>query len=301
VIDIAVVIPAYNAEPFLGETLESVLRQTLRLRKVVVVDDGSRDGTAAVAERFGAQVTLVRQENQGVARARNVGAAHTDTEWLAFLDADDVWQPEKIERQAEVACEEKVAAVLCGMRIVNDQGRTLEERPPGADLGLEALLRHDDRIPQGLASTILMRRDLFNAVQGFDPSLATMADWDLMLRLRLEGPFGYVDEPLVLYRRHVGNMSRNIGMLERESVVVLAKAFAHPKLPAELRRLRKECFAWNDLVLAGSCFWAGEKLAAVRHGVSALRGNPALLGRVAAFPIRAAARVWRGEPRPGTR
>jgi hypothetical protein len=127
-----------------------------------------------------------------------------------------------------------------------------------------------------------------------------MADWDLMLRLRLAGPFGYVDEPLVLYRRLAGSMSRNVPMLERESRIVLAKAFDHPELPAELRALRRSSFAWNDLVLAGSYFWAGDRLEALRHGARALRGDPSLLRHLVGFPLRMAARAWRREPQPGS-
>ena len=299
-IEVGVVIPAYNAEAFLGATLESVLGQTLRPAKVVVVDDGSHDGTASVAQRFGDRVALVRQQNRGVAEARNAGVAHARTEWLAFLDADDVWLPRKLERQAQVAAD-GCRAVFCALQAMERGGTPLPFRSGPVALGLDALLRHSEAIPQGSSSTLLVRRDHFDAVGRYDSRLATMADWDLMLRLRLAGPFGYVDEPLVLYRRHGGNMSRNVPMLERESGIVLAKAFDHPELPVELRGLRRSCFAWNDLVLAGSYFWAGHGFAALRHGARALRGDPSLLGHFAAFPLRVAARAWRREPRPGSR
>jgi glycosyltransferase involved in cell wall biosynthesis len=299
-IEVGVVIPAYNAEAFLGETLDSVLRQTLQPAKVIVVDDGSHDGTASVARRFGGRVALVSQQNRGVAEARNVGAAHAGTEWLAFLDADDVWLPGKLERQASLAKSGR-QAVFCAIQTMDREGRPLPFRSGPVDLGLAALLRHSEGIPQGSSSTLVVRRDLFDAVGRYDSRLATMADWDLMLRLRLAGPFGYVDEPLVLYRRHGSNMSRNVPMLERESGIVLAKAFAHPGLPAELQGLRRSCFAWNDLVLAGSYFWAGDRLAALRHGAKALRGDPSLLGHLAGFPLRVAARALRREPHPGSR
>lgn len=96
---VSVVIPAFNAESFLGEALDSVLGQTARPTEVIVVDDGSTDGTRALVRRYSDAVRLVTQDNGGAARARNVGARQATGEWLAFLDADDVWLPEKLEKQ----------------------------------------------------------------------------------------------------------------------------------------------------------------------------------------------------------
>jgi glycosyltransferase involved in cell wall biosynthesis len=97
--DVGVVIPAFNVAQYVGQAVESVLVQTLPAARIVVVDDGSVDDTALIVERFGDAVTCIRQENRGVAAARNRGARECGTEWVAFLDADDIWPPTKLERQ----------------------------------------------------------------------------------------------------------------------------------------------------------------------------------------------------------
>lgn len=109
---VSVVIPCYNAAAFLRETLESVFRQTYAPKEIIVIDDGSTDGSAGVAAAFGEQVTVRRQENFGESVARNHGIAAARGEWIAFLDADDLWQPEKLERQIG-AVRQAAADVVC--------------------------------------------------------------------------------------------------------------------------------------------------------------------------------------------
>ena len=111
--DISVVIPAYKAERCLARAIESVLAQTLPAAEVIVVDDGSRDATAAVAGRFGDPVRVIRQENAGPAAARNHGVREACSAWIAFLDADDAWLPEKLERQSAYCDDERFGVVHC--------------------------------------------------------------------------------------------------------------------------------------------------------------------------------------------
>src|SRR5262245_53826716 len=99
---VSVVIPAFDAEAFLAETVESVLRQTWRRREVIVVDDGSTDGTPGVVRRFGDAVRYLRQENRGGGAARNAGASAARGDLVSFLDHDDLWAPETLERQVDV-------------------------------------------------------------------------------------------------------------------------------------------------------------------------------------------------------
>ncbi len=111
--DVAVVIPAYNAEKLLPRALRSVLTQTVAPREVLVVDDGSSDGTSDVARSFGAPVRCIRQENAGAAAARNRGIAEATAEWIAFLDADDWWEPERLA----LGLAGEVGHLVCGARL----------------------------------------------------------------------------------------------------------------------------------------------------------------------------------------
>src|SRR5262249_42908854 len=109
--NVGVVIPAFNSAPFVARAIDSVLTQTCSPSRMGVVDDGSVDETAMIVERFGRAVICIRQENRGVAAARNRGAQESGTDWVAFLDADDVWLPTKLERQRERLRNSDAAAV----------------------------------------------------------------------------------------------------------------------------------------------------------------------------------------------
>jgi len=120
---VSVVIPAYNAERYIGETLESVLAQTYRDFEVVVVDDGSTDGTREIVRGYGEPVRLVEQPNSGPAAARNRGVREARGEFIAFIDADDLWLPEKLALQVPLFDDEEVGLVSCRVQLVDGSGR----------------------------------------------------------------------------------------------------------------------------------------------------------------------------------
>lgn len=285
---IGVVIPAFNAARFVGAAIESALGQTVPPEQIVVVDDGSLDETGAVVRAY-PEVRLIQQRNGGVAAARNRGVRETGTDWLAFLDADDLWMPEKLKLQVECAQRAGAGAVFCDLQTIDIDGREMPQQP-GADVSLEIapLLLHAASIPQGTSSTILVRRSTFESCGGYDESLATMADWDLLIRLRQVTTFAHVPQRLTAYRRYPGTMSQSVAMLERESLIVLDKIFGREDLRDDWRRLEGQSRAWNDLVLSGSHFGAGHLAAAFRFGLRAVRRNPRLIARALAMPVRKA-------------
>ncbi len=288
---VAVVIPAFNAARFLGATLDCLRNQTFREFETVVVDDGSSDETSDIVRRY-TEVRLIRQQNAGVAAARNRGIRETRCEWVAFLDADDLWMPEKLRLQLVCASQTKAGAIFCDLTIIDVEGREVPQPLPSAvSLDMEALLLHSESIPQGTSSTALVRRSVLDSIGLYDESLATMADWDLLIRLRRVTDFARVPKRLVCYRRYAGTMSRSVAMLERESLLILDKVFGRTELPEEWRRLEKRSRAWNDLVLSGSHFEAGHLGAAARFGARALGQDPRLIGRFLAAPVRRARRL----------
>jgi glycosyltransferase involved in cell wall biosynthesis len=201
-----VVIPAYNAQAFLGEALDSVLSQGPSLGKVVVVDDGSDDETAALATARGTPVEVVRlPRNRGIAAARNAGLALCDAEYIAFLDADDRWLPGKLEAQvAALARAHDRAFALCRVRPFADAALPDAERA--------ALLAQQPAEMEGwMASALLARRSLFAHVGGFAEDLRVGEAIDWFSRVRA---FGHVVIPEVLVERRMHR--RNTTRLARE-------------------------------------------------------------------------------------
>src|SRR5829696_4721541 len=138
---ISAIVPAYNAERFIADAVRSVLGQSIPVIECVVVDDGSGDRTAEVAETFGPPVVVVRQENRGVSGARNRGVTASRGQLLAFLDADDSWHPTRLERQLNaLASSPAHEAVVCGTRMVDAHGAELGKIVPDADVTVERLL-----------------------------------------------------------------------------------------------------------------------------------------------------------------
>src|SRR5262249_24184516 len=147
---------------------------------------------------------------------------------------------------------------------------------------MEALLFHRGGIPQATSSTILVRYMTFAAIGGYDETLSTMADWDLLIRLRLRTPFAHINEPLVLDRR--GSMSCNVDLLKHDSVLILQKAFNSLDIPPAVRELRRRCLAWNDMVLSGSYLHAGCWTRAAQLALRGVLRDPRLVGRIVGFP-----------------
>jgi glycosyltransferase involved in cell wall biosynthesis len=285
--EVSVVIPTYNTAHYLGEAIDSVLIQSFRDIDILVIDDGSTDETEALMCRYGPPVRYIRQPNGGVAAARNRGIAEARGRYVAFLDADDVWQPQKLERQLAALAKQHSNARICYTAFI---AVTTDLIPLGkhpsqrSGTVLEDLLTLGNVV--GTPSTVLVERTLMTEEGGFDPALSQCADWDLWVRLAAVTDFAYVDEPLVGYRQHGNNMSRNAPLLEQDSVRVLEKGFAMPQLPASLRARRALAFARNYMVLAGSYFHAGRYRDFLRCATRAIELDARQLGYLFAFPVR---------------
>lgn len=207
---ISVVIPCYNLGRYLPATLKSVLAQTHPVFEVIVVDDGSSDDSAAIAESFGAPVRVIRQKNARVSAARNRGMDAATGDYVALLDGDDVWAPEKIERQlAYLHAHPEVGAVGCNLAVVEDDGKVSSETrdQENGDPGRPAVEYFGaPRMPQ-ICSTVLLRRAIADAVR-FPVDVADAEDIIFGACVRQCTRIGMVPEVLVYYRRHPGQYTQ---------------------------------------------------------------------------------------------
>lgn len=222
---VTVVIPAHNAEAFVGEAIQSVLGQDYERRECIVVDDGSTDGTASVVGGFGNDVRLVQTSNRGVAAARNTGAEAGEGELIAFLDADDVWLPSKLSQQVALFDAPSVVLAYGGVELVDAAGRHLGwMAAPDPRFAVErtVCLRPP---PIALAQTGVVRRAAFCEVNGFDERLSTSADCDLVARLGARGEVARVASTVARYRQHPSQMRHDLDLFEHDMRLVFEKAF----------------------------------------------------------------------------
>jgi glycosyltransferase involved in cell wall biosynthesis len=292
---VSVVIPAYNAEATLAETLESLFAQTFADFEAIVVDDGSVDGTVRVADGFGDQrLRALSIPNGGVSRARNHAIAQAQGEFVAFLDADDLWEPGKLEQQIAIL-DARPLAGLCvtGAIRIDDASRELAPIPvldtddPCATLLLQSMA-------VGCISSGVVRKTLLDSVGGFDPRFSQCADWDLWLRLSRASEIAVVPSQLVRYRTSPGNMSSDIRLLERDTFAVL-DVFYSTGAATPYRDLRGRVYSNHWMICAGSYLHQRQFRDAVRclmRGISASPSNAAHpLGMPRRWLSRAIARM----------
>lgn len=261
----SVVIPAFNAERHLGEAIASAMAQTLPPLEVLVVDDGSTDGTRAVAEGFGAAVRVFTGPNAGPSAARNRGVREARGDWVAFLDADDLFEPGYLAAAEEHLVANPDAGLLCfGVRVYEDGQRTahvIHKKTPGPSYTTVGLLEGD----VGTICTPLVARDVFLAAGGFDETLRGNEDCHLWLRLSRVTSLHQDPRVLLLYRRHAGNTSGDVLANARESVrsLELLKA-SHPEFAGEFRRPIRKIVGKENLRLGRELLVRGEDLPAAR-------------------------------------
>jgi len=246
---VSVIIPAYNCDRYIVRAVESVLGQTYQDWEIIVVDDGSTDNTRQVLSPYLDLIQYIYQDNQGAAIARNRACKLAQGEFLAFLDADDFFLPEKLEKQ--VACfdaDPTLDMVQTGWVIVdkNEKGlygvKPWEEAPK---LDLEAFVFYKSVRP----SAMMLRREWWERLGGFDPRLPPTEDLDFVLRLALKGCKSvWLKEILTCYRQHDSNLMSSGSKLMKNTEILMEQFFARPDLPQHIRDLkhaeRYKCFVW---------------------------------------------------------
>lgn len=289
---VSVVIPAFNASRYIGETVATVLAQTVAALEVIVVDDGSADSTAAIVRAItDDRVRLLSRSNGGVSAARNAGIREARAQrFVAFLDADDCWDAEKLERQiAFLDQHPSCVATGCLMRYVSSSGRVLGRSGHVVTPADRRAMAQAELFPFPISS-FLVRRDVLETVGGFDESLGRPSggaeDLDLLARLAQAGEVACVPSILGSYRIHPGSaMARDRLRINREARFVRRRtavrrnggdltweAFA-ATCPETWRERRQDCV---ELAYRTAALWFGEgrPLKALRYGAMAAVIDP---------------------------
>jgi glycosyltransferase involved in cell wall biosynthesis len=277
---VSVIVPAWNSERTLSETLQSVAAQTYRNLEILVIDDGSTDSTPAVAEDFcksEPRARVVRKDNGGLSSARNRGIAEARGDWLAPVDADDLWHQTKIEKQMAVALSaaEPIGFVYCWYRIVDEDGRVTDSGPRHILSGrVFNQLAYMNVVENG--SALLLSREAVLKVGCYDESLPAYEDVMLQLRIARSFPIALVPEYLVAWRRHSSNMSSDVDLIARSARRVYAQLVSEGELL--LRRADRWVAAQNAFFTAEERATRGRPCSALGHLSRSLLLDPVRSG-----------------------
>ncbi|NMG18857.1 glycosyltransferase family 2 protein [Brasilonema bromeliae] len=247
---VSVILPAYNAEAFIIRTLQSIISQTYKNIEILVVDDGSQDKTAEIVESFAQKdrrISLFKQSNSGVASARNLAIENSKGEYIAPIDADDIWYPEKLEKQVQcmLMADQSVGLIYAWSVFIDEEDAIVGQYIPHHHLNVLSI--EGEVYPAMLytnfitnASVPLIRRVCFEKVGGYSSKFREQnaqgcEDWDIYLRIAEYYQFRVVPEFLIGYRQVKASMSNGCQTMEKSYNLVLADfRKKHPEIPAHI-------------------------------------------------------------------
>jgi glycosyltransferase involved in cell wall biosynthesis len=273
-IDVSVVIATHNRAVQVRQAIDSVLGQSVPVREVIVVDDGSTDDTRTQLAAYGNSIRVLHQENAGASAARNRAFQSARAAWIAFLDDDDVWLKSKIERQmALIEHNPRIGLIYCSDYAVDEQLRILYPRnaaPENRGDVFERLIVKNFIF----TSCVIARRDLIERADGMNPAYRFAEDWDLWLKIAATHTVDFVPEPLVWYRQSAaGCLTQETSMAERlrDMETILTSAIKLRRLPRSVERR-----AWHDLEVqwAATFLNQGTHARAVWHALQATALRP---------------------------
>ena len=273
--------PAYNVAWCIGRAVDSVLAQDFRACELIVVNDGSTDGTRALLEGYGAAITVINQENRGMSAARNTGIRRARGTYVAFLDADDWWLAGKLSRQVDLMHgRPEIGFSSTTVRVEDDDGRLLNLwRCPNGSTEILATLFAQNAAIAGGCSAVMARRDLLDRVGLFDESLRGFEDPDLWMRLAAVSGYACIDETLAVILRREQSVSRNLDSMRVAALRSMRKNRA--LLPPGLRgRFWRSCLAGVYTDYAKPAYRAGRLGLAYADTLRALMLSPMGRGRL---------------------
>jgi len=285
---VSVIVATYNCGAFVGEAIQSALGQTYSPVEVIVVDDGSTDNTAEVLDAFGKAITVIQQDNAGASAARNAAIREARGEFVAVLDADDVWLPDKLDVQMPLfGLEPQIDLVFAKGTVMDETGQYLSRVCPEAfpaEVELRRLMDGGYVLEgdwfTGLArvnfighSSIVARLSAVRAVGGYDEDLSNAEDYHLYCRLAARGcKIGFLDRVVCRFRRRTGSLSWDGAVHKERRKLALKKLLDGPwPLPASVRRELRRSLASLPKTAADQAFCDGDLRTARRLYVEAFR------------------------------
>lgn len=284
---VSVIIPTYNYAHFIAEAVESVLAQTFPVFEIIVVDDGSSDNTEEVIGQFGDKVKFIKQKNGGVGLARNTGVKNSTGDFLAFLDADDIWLPPKIERQIELfQTDEEIGLTTTAMREFFVKEKTMRIYAEGKNGWCAESLLLLEPVAIGPGSTTLVKREVFEKIGGFDENkeLHPSEDWEFCYRVAREYKLAFLPEVLVEYRNHGNNGHLQIPRFERAMDIAFKKIFSDTDL--QVQKLKGQSYGNLHKMLAGSYLLNGNYRKSFTHSLKSMWLMPQNIIYFLNFPFR---------------
>lgn len=253
---ISVIVPVYGVERFIASTIQSVLQQSYQNFELLLVDDGSRDHSVEICQQFSdPRIRIIRQANRGLAGARNTGIRYAEGEYLAFLDGDDMWHPEKLEKHIQhLESAPEVGVSYCPSALMDESGRLLNSylMPKLTDIDLVHFCQEN---PIGNGSSPVVRRAVFDAIKFqdddytkgevfyFDEHFRRAEDIECWLRILIQTPWRFegIPEPLTYYRVNSGGLSANLQQQQAALEQVLQKIKQYA--PAIAKEWGDKCMA----------------------------------------------------------
>ena len=227
---VSVIIPTYNRKHTLGRAIESIISQTIKPLEIIIVDDGSNDGTREWIKQEYPFIKYLNQNNSGVSASRNRGIFSANGNWIAFLDSDDEWTPEKLERQLSILSSDKEAVFCHTNEIWIRNGTRVNQMRKHEKYGGYIFEKCLDMCRISPSSSII-KKEVFDHIGYFDESLIVCEDYDLWLRIAAHYKILFLDQPLIKkYGGHVDQLSRVKGGIEKYRIQSLEKILSSESL-----------------------------------------------------------------------
>ncbi len=266
---ISIIIPTFNRRDYITIALDSVLKQTYKDYEIIIIDDGSNDDTKEVLKSYQGNIRYFYQDNSGIPTTRNKGIREARGDYIAFLDSDDYWLPEKLERQIECFSKNPhygMVATRCSS--ISPDGRLREKNRPGKS-GLVLIDLFKANFIR--TSSAMIKKECFDTVGMFDESLPECEEYDLWLRIARKYPVGFINDPLAVYTDNPKGVSTDslAGRLLR--LKVLEKDYLKECIPSTIYRKR---LASNYHYVGRHYLNRGEKIEGIKHLKHSLDLNP---------------------------
>lgn len=273
---ISIIIPLYNTEKYLEETIDSIINQNYQYWELIIVNDGSTDSSYKIAQNYiqkDNRISLITKENTGVSDTRNIGIKVAKGELIAFLDADDTWEVENLTKKVAILENPGIDWVFSDAKLIDEESQLIGEKTGDDSAILTDYLSWNKTVVPGPCSNVIVKRKCLENGLRFDSNFSTAADQDFCFRLSALFPGKRIPEQLWSYRILGNSMSRNISIMEKDHIGVYRKA-AKDKLFNGFW-FKQKCFSNLYLILAGS-WW--------KNGNNKKRGMLFILKALLTYP-----------------